>query len=136
VPPLSRIASLVLAGSVLVLAAGCGGDDQDGPALEGTAWVLIAGVDPAPANPPTLTLAGGEASGFNGCNTYGGGYELDGASITFGELRSTLMACPDAETATERTYMSAIEAVDAWAVENGELVLSTGGEETLRYAPE
>ena len=36
--------------------------------------------------------------------------------------------------AAEGAYLPALEAADAWAVEDGELVLSTGGEETLRFS--
>jgi hypothetical protein len=44
------------------------------------------------------------------------------------------MACEDAKSAAEAVYLPALEAVDSWAIEDGELVLSTDGEETLRFA--
>ena len=133
--------ALVRFGLVLVfagaLAAACGGDDDDdasGPALEGTEWTLVSGVDAPEDAVPTLTLADGSANGFGGCNTFGGSYELDGDSITIGPLASTMMACEEAKSAVEAAYLPALEAADAWAVENGELVLSSDGEETLRYS--
>ncbi|HSK15837.1 MAG TPA: hypothetical protein VK915_06670 [Gaiellaceae bacterium] len=36
---------------------------------------------------------------------------------------------------TELAYTQALESTDAWRVEEGELVLSSGGAEILRYAP-
>jgi hypothetical protein len=39
----------------------------------------------------------------------------------------------DARRRRRRAYLPALEAVDSWAIEDGELVLSTDGEETLRY---
>ena len=118
------------------LAAACGGvdDDAGGPVLEGTEWTLVSGVEAPEDAVPTLTLADGSANGFGGCNTFGGAYELDGDSITIGPLASTMMACEEAKSAAEAAYLPALEAADAWAVENGELVLSSDGEETLRYS--
>ena len=123
---------LVLAAAVL--AGACGGDD-DGPPLEGTEWALASGVDvPGDADPPTLLLEEGNASGFGGCNTFTGGYELDGDSISIGPLAGTLMACELQKMAVEGAYMPALEAADAWSIDGDELVLSSGGEETLRFS--
>jgi putative lipoprotein len=133
------VPSPVRLGLVLFLAcslAACGGDDDaEGPALEGTEWTLVDGVDAPEDSVPTLTLADGSASGFGGCNTFRGGYELDGESISIGPLAGTLMACEEPKMAAEGAYMPALEAADAWAIEGGELVLSTDGGETLRFAP-
>ena len=116
--------------------AGCGGDDDDsdGPALEGTEWTLVSGVDAPEDAVPTLTLEEGLAGGFSGCNTYRGPYELDGDSISLGPLAGTLIGCPGPEADAEAAYLAALEDVDAWAVEGGELVLSTGGAEVLRFS--
>ena len=93
----------------------------------------MSGVETSADAVPTLTLDAGTASGFGGCNRFTGKYELDGDSIAIGPLASTRMACEDAKTAVEDAYLPALEAVDAWAIEGGELVLSANGEETLRY---
>jgi heat shock protein HslJ len=45
-----------------------------------------------------------------------------------------MMACEEAKTATESAFLPALEAADSWAVDGGELVLSSGGEETLRFS--
>ena len=125
---------LLLVLAAAVLASACGGDD-DGPPLEGTEWALASGVDvPGDADPPTLLLEEGNASGFGGCNTFTGGYELDGDSISIGPLAGTLMACELQKMAVEGAYMPALEAADAWSIDGDELVLSSGGEETLRFS--
>ena len=125
---------LLLALAAALLAGGCGGDD-DGPPLEGTEWALASGVDvPGDADPPTLLLEEGNASGFGGCNTFTGGYELDGDSISIGPLAGTLMACELQKMAVEGAYMPALEAADAWSIDGDELVLSSGCEETLRFS--
>lgn len=83
---------------------------------------------------PTLTLEEGLASGFGGCNTFRGPYELDEESIAIGPLAGTLMACEEPKMAAESAYLPALEAAEEWAVEGGELVLSTDGKETLRFS--
>ena len=125
---------LLLVLAAAVLAGGCGGDD-DGPPLKGTEWALASGVDvPGDADPPTLLLEEGNASGFGGCNTFTGGYELDGDSISIGPLAGTLMACELQKMAVEGAYLPALEAADAWSIDGDELVLSSGDEETLRFS--
>ena len=135
---MGRLARIVLVlGLAASLAAGCGGDDDegDGPPLEGTEWTLASGVDvPEDAVPPTLLLEEGNASGFGGCNTFTGGYELDGDSISIGPLAGTLMACEVQKMAVEGAYMPLLERADAWSIDGDELVLSTGDEETLRFS--
>jgi heat shock protein HslJ len=134
VPSFVRLALLVAL--VASLQAGCGGDDGggDAPPLEGTEWTLVDGVDAPDDSVPTLTLDDGSASGFGGCNTFNGAYELDGESITIGPLAATLMGCEEDKSTAEAAYFPALEAADSWAIEDGELVLSSGGEETLRFA--
>jgi heat shock protein HslJ len=129
---------LLAALAAAFLVAGCGGDDDDasdGPPLEGTEWTLMSGVEDPPEDAvPTLTLEDGNASGFGGCNTFAGGYELDGDSISIGPLAGTLMACDVQKMAVEGAYMPLLEAADAWSIDGDELVLSSEGEETLRFS--
>lgn len=81
---------MALAFACALFGAGCGDDDEtEAPPLEGTAWAVVSGVE-APADAiPTLTLEDGNASGFGGCNTFRGGYEVDGDSIAIGPLAAT-----------------------------------------------
>ena len=128
---------LLFALAAALLAVGCGGDDDDasdGPPFEGTEWTLASGVDVPEDAVPTLLLEEGNASGFGGCNTYTGDYELDGGGISIGPLAGTLMACEVQKMAVEGAYMPALEAADAWSIDGDELVLSSGGEETLRFS--
>jgi putative lipoprotein len=130
---------LAVACALLANGSGCGGDDDDGggadaPPLEGTLWTLTSGVEAPADSPPTLTLEEELASGFGGCNTFRGPYELDGESIALGPLAGTLMACEEPKMTAEAAYLPALEASDSWAIEGGELVLSGDGDETLRFS--
>jgi heat shock protein HslJ len=125
-----------LAAGLLLIVSGCGGDDEgNGESLEGTEWTLVSGVDAPPDSAPIVAFDRELATGFSGCNYYGGAYEIDGDSIEIGEFDVTAMAClrPELEAA-EETYYSVFDAVDGWSIEDGELVLSADGDEVLRYA--
>lgn len=49
----------------------------------------------------------GRVSGFSGCNTFAGGYTLEGARVTLGPLAGTMMACPEPAASIERTFKAA-----------------------------
>lgn len=68
-------------------------------AVEGE-WRLVSYGDPAsptPAAPDVETSIifgeDGQVNGTVGCNGFGGDYEVEGDSITFGPIVSTLMFC-------------------------------------------
>ena len=63
----------------------------------GTRW-HVAAIDgrPTPANGDYhVEFSRNEISGRFGCNGFGGRYAILGDIITAGEVRSTMMACPD-----------------------------------------
>lgn len=61
-------------------------------------------------------------SGATGCNRFAGSYALDGATLTFGPLASTKMACPDGME-QERAILQALGDVREWRVVDGTLEL-------------
>ena len=44
------------------------------------------------------------------------------------------MACEEQKMAAESAYLPALEAADGWTVEDGELVLLSVGDESLRFS--
>jgi heat shock protein HslJ len=129
---------LLLAGA-LVLAA-CGSDPaSDGPDVTGE-WQLTSmttlGADLTfpPGTTATLALAGGKADGAAFCNHFSASYELDGSSLSISDIGSTEMGCPPDVMDAERTYLSALDAVDTALVDASDLVLTGPGVE-LRFAP-
>lgn len=68
------------------------GSSGDSPSAEGS-W------GSAQAQQPSLMLmADGTLSGTDGCNNLAGSWEQDGATVEFGQVASTLMACEGVDT--------------------------------------
>ncbi|MCP4420550.1 MAG: META domain-containing protein [Chloroflexi bacterium] len=63
--------------------------------LVGINWNLVTYGDqtPLPDAVPTIQFSEDGISGSSGCNSYSGGYTLDGTALTIGEMLITLMAC-------------------------------------------
>lgn len=71
-----------------------------------------------------LVLAEGRAAGSGGCNRFTGGYTLDGASLRFGALAATQMACAPAVMDQERRFFAAMAEVRGWRIEQRRLLLT------------
>jgi heat shock protein HslJ len=93
-------------GSTAFAASGTGGT-LEGPlwtlqryATGGTMTDVPAGVD---AN---ASFADGRTAGKGGCNGFGGDYTVNGATISFGPLMSTMMACGSPQDDVEKAYFA------------------------------
>ena len=117
-----------------------------GPGLEDTRWILDA-LGGAPAG----TGAGGKvpdisfdaatatAGGFSGCNRFSGSYAREGASehgavLSFGNMRSTMMACPEGMDLEQR-FLKILPDVDNFTLRDGRLVLRAGVEDLATFKP-
>lgn len=123
----------------VALLAGCGGtdDEVDAASLTGAPWTLVAGLDVPGWEEvaPSATFEQGRLGGSTGCNRYGAAYELDGASISLGEIASTRIACEGTAQAVEEAYLAALADVARWQVADDQLTLADAdGEELLRFA--
>ncbi|UCB42384.1 MAG: META domain-containing protein, partial [Dehalococcoidales bacterium] len=113
-------------------------------ALEGTRWVLESYGEPD--NPQaviedtevTVEFYAGEVSGSAGCNSYFGSYEIDGQNITIDSIGSTEMACmePEGVMDQETLYLSALEQVERFQIEDGTLKLFYNGDQVLTFSAE
>ena len=117
---------------LLVLAAiatlvGCGDDGgaaAGAPSFEDIPWTHERG--------PSATFSDGTVSGSTGCNRFTATYTLDGEALEIGTVAATNAACPD--DTTEREFLAALERVEGWRLEDGELALDDdGGDELLRF---
>ena len=133
----------LMIGTLLVLAlavfvAGCG---RSGGAagLDGTKWVLTSlnGDRPLEGREVTLAFDGGKASGSAGCNSYFGGYEVQGEDkLTFSEVGSTEMACLDPEgiMGQEEEYLTALRGATGFRVSDGKLQIFSAGGGVLAFS--
>jgi len=66
------------------------------------------------------------AFGYSGCNTFNGSYTLEkGNRISFSQMASTSMACPDTEI-SEQEVLNAFNLADNYTINNGMLSLNVG----------
>jgi hypothetical protein len=70
-----------------------------------------------------LQFDAGQISGNNGCNQYGGTYQIEGNSIRFDGIYSTEMACldPDGLMDQERVYLELLRVADQFELGDGVL---------------
>ncbi len=69
----------------------------------------------------------GTVEGFDGCNSFGGGYSVNGSAIAIGPLMGTMMACDDATNTFAQQYLTALQAATTWAITSGTLDLRDAG---------
>jgi len=108
--------------------------------LEGTTWQLTnARLSGAYAAIPasvvaTLILNDGQAGGQGGCNEWFADYTLEGTSLTFGVIGSTLMLCEGDGGTIETFYLADLPGVASWAIDRATLTLSADdGQPVLAY---
>jgi heat shock protein HslJ len=119
---------IVLLPLVALVLAACGDDGgAETTPLEGTTWTLVRvdGTDAVPDATAQLTLEDGQASGSSGCNSFSGGYTLDGDQISFGPLGATQMACEEPLMTQEATVFAILGTSASYAIEGDELTISS-----------
>ena len=111
---------------LLVQATGKGAQDASGISLAGTEWRVLElnGKTTAPGVTSTLAFgAGGSVSGNGGCNRFRGDVAIEGMTMKFGQLASTMMACEGAKSTQETLFHAALSRTTSYSVQNGELTL-------------
>jgi heat shock protein HslJ len=112
-----------------------------GAGIEGTEWQLVE-VSGSPVSPlanekqPHIMLdpAQKQVTGFAGCNNFISSYELDGATLNFGPVGSTRMACPDLETGLETEVFKALDKTRSWEIKDGGLLLLGESDVLARFS--
>ncbi|MBB3331255.1 heat shock protein HslJ [Halomonas campaniensis] len=127
--------------------AGCAGYDTTyggatvNETLENTYWKLVTVgehkavvVDEAREAHLVLHAEDSRLAGSTGCNRMMGEYERDGDRLRFGQVATTMMACPGEVMGLEREFLDALDAVASWQVEGETLTLVDGeGEVRARF---
>jgi heat shock protein HslJ len=95
--------------------------------LDQTEWVLksINGEELVEGSEITAVFAEGNISGTSGCNRYGSSYEVSGTSLIFSIFISTRMACEESLMNQEMVYLTAMEKVVSFTLDEGRLVIQT-----------
>ena len=108
--------------------------------LRGTYWKLTSLGD-RPVNvaesqrEPHLILQADsrQVNGSGGCNRMFGSYELNGDALTFGDIGSTKMACPDIMD-IESSFLPALQRAAKWRITGQRLdLLDSGGALVARF---
>jgi uncharacterized lipoprotein YbaY/heat shock protein HslJ len=114
------------------LGAELGGGAPGVAALQANSWQLVsygpvAAPQPAATSergPATLSFEAERVSGFSGCNGFGGVYQADASTITFGNLVSTLIACDEPISSQEQAIFSALQGARPYQLNGNELRIS------------
>lgn len=106
------------------------------PNLNDTVWVAetLNGQPPVERSELTLGFFGGQLIGSAGCNRFSGRYETSGINITFGQLATTGVPCPQVLLGQQNAYLDALETVATFQIVDKQLQLLTdAGEIVLTY---
>lgn len=131
------LVAIALVGAIVIFAVALAAPDD----LEGETWVVtelvVDGSPTSPLDATTMTIQfeDGTATGVAGCNSFFGGYELDGSSISMGPLASTQAFCgePEGLMDQEVTYLSLMEEADRFERSGDELTLLRGEMALITY---
>jgi heat shock protein HslJ len=126
-----------------VLSAGACAADDDGAdrnPLAGSRWEVTSlrkGAEMQGAHPTTIvTIVFGTetAEGYDGCNRYVAPYDVDGDTLTFGDISRTGVACAAADHVTQAdAFVEAVEAVTEFTLFADELELRAGTGALVRF---
>ncbi|HUV48950.1 MAG TPA: META domain-containing protein [Actinomycetes bacterium] len=94
-------------------------------------------VGPVVGSTLTAIFTPDQVSGSSGCNTYTGGYTIDGTTLKIGPLASTMKACEDqAVNDQEQQFLAALEASTTFDQTGNILTLkAAGGENQVTLIP-
>ena len=122
--------------AMLLTACGASGASDQSASLDGTSWVLTAfnKNQPMAGREPTISFEDGQASGTTGCNSYGGGYQLNGDKISFDAMFMTEMFCEDVAD-QESIYLQLLGQAERYEVVDGVLTIFCGPQQTLTFVP-
>jgi peptidoglycan/xylan/chitin deacetylase (PgdA/CDA1 family)/heat shock protein HslJ len=110
--------------------------------MKGILWKLDSYVnsqgepaDVLPGTEITIEFEDGQVNGSAGCNAYFAPYEIEGNSLTIGQIGSTMMACEPTVNEQETQYLAALESAASYQVTgDGLQIANTDGETVLVFS--
>lgn len=129
--PYPVIASVVASG-VTGLVQGCAGNPL--ALIDGQGWTVasifgvpLTATDPAKIPEITLQIAGAQIAGRGTCNRYLGAAHSDGGALSFTDLGTTRLACPQHLRNLELRFLDALEVATGFDLSrDGMLILRAG----------
>jgi heat shock protein HslJ len=120
---------------VLMVMTACSGKASSPATSVAGEWTLTSygsSTNPTPADSNVDTSitfdSDGKLTGNVGCNGFGGDYKVDGGTITFGSIVSTMMACADPIMQQEGTVLNVFTNSATFKVDGNTLTIkSTDG---------
>src|SRR4051812_10115143 len=107
------------------------------PSLIGTEWRLedLSGTGVLDRVQASLVFPGaGKVAGKGSCNSFFGSVAINGNTIKFTGIGSTMMACAEPIGDQERRYLKHLETAERFAVDGTNLsIYSTGVDKPLRF---
>ena len=96
----------------------------------------IGKYSPTPGSTLTIHFEDSHASGSAGCNSYGGGYQVNGNQIKFEQIESTVMACADPSLMEQETiFMQSLGEAQSFEIVEGQLQIYRSDGEALTFVP-
>lgn len=91
-----------------------------------TAYGPVDSTTPAVPDVDAILIFGedGTLAGSTGCNELGGDYVIEGDQITFGQIVSTLILCPDLQMAQEETMFQVLRETASFNIEGDTLTIT------------
>ena len=86
------------------------------------AWIEFNAAGAANADGPAAGPV--EVQGHDGCNGFGADATVEGATITFGQVRSTSMACPDPDN-VQLHFGAVLSGTASWSIEADRLTITS-----------
>ena len=126
--------------TMLLLLTGCGSGKKNGvtsPESLYGAWELheLNGEEVSAEQLPTIEMKeDGTLHGFSGCNILNGTFTAEeNGVVSFGEMATTRMSCPDMQLASD--FLGALAAVDHFSVSENRLTLLSGDKAVALFLP-
>ena len=94
-----------------------------------TAYGPVDSTTPAVPDVDATLIFGedGTLAGSTGCNELGGEYTVEGDQLTFGQIVSTLIACPDLQMAQEEVIYQVLQDTASFNIEGDTLTITKDG---------
>jgi len=91
--------------------------------LDDTETAVIAGTN------PTIEFGDEQVAGTGGCNSYQGGYQTDGPTLSVGPVAVTERFCQDPAGVSdqEAVFLAHLTSADEFQIDDDRLILSAGG---------